>query len=205
LPPDHRLAYFLAASLALTLTPGPAVLFIVARSVELGRRGGLLSVLGIFLGNSVLAAATSLGLAAALAASPVAFGVVRALGAGYLVLLGARRLVSPGRTAEGSPPPRPEGSPLRQAFVVAVLNPKTALFFLAFLPQFADSSREAIGPQILSLGAVFVCVALLTDGVYALLAASVGAWLKDHAAIGRFGRRASAIVYIGLGMAAFVP
>jgi threonine/homoserine/homoserine lactone efflux protein len=135
-----KLALFVGASLALTLTPGPAVLFIVARSMSLGRRAGFLSVLGVGLGNTVHAAAAALGLAAVLASSPVAFAFVRYLGAGYLVLLGVRRMLDRGASvaaADIAPSAAPPREVLRQAFTVAVLNPKTALFFLAFLPQFA--------------------------------------------------------------------
>jgi threonine/homoserine/homoserine lactone efflux protein len=197
-----RLALFLGATLALTLTPGPAVLFIVARSMGQGRRTGLLSVLGIGLGNAVHASVTALGLAAVLASSPMAFAAVKYLGAGYLVFLGARKLLARGEGAVATPPP-PEGrAVLRQAFLVAVLNPKTALFFLAFLPQFADPSRGALGAQILVLGAIFIAVAIVTDCAYALLAGGIGAWLRRHPAFGRGERHVSGIVYIGLGVLA---
>jgi threonine/homoserine/homoserine lactone efflux protein len=197
-----RLALFLGATLALTLTPGPAVLFIVARSMGQGRRAGLLSVLGIGLGNAVHASVTALGLAAVLASSPVAFAAVKYLGAGYLVFLGARKLLARGQAA-GVAPTAPAGSAvLRQAFLVAVLNPKTALFFLAFLPQFADPSRGALGAQILVLGAIFLAVAVFTDCAYALLAGGIGAWLRRHPSFGRGERQVSGIVYIGLGVLA---
>jgi threonine/homoserine/homoserine lactone efflux protein len=197
-----RLALFLGATLALTLTPGPAVLFIVARSMGQGRRTGLLSVLGIGLGNAVHASVTALGLAAVLASSPMAFAAVKYLGAGYLLFLGARRLLARGEGAVATPPPSEERAVLRQAFLVAVLNPKTALFFLAFLPQFADPSRGALGAQILVLGAIFIAVAIVTDCAYALLAGGIGAWLRRHPAFGRGERHVSGIVYIGLGVLA---
>ncbi len=200
-----RLALFLTATLALTLTPGPAVLFIVARSMGQGRRAGLLSVLGIGLGNAVHATVTALGLAAVLASSPIAFAAVKYLGAGYLLVLGARKLLARGErglAAEAPPGTPARRAVLRQAFLVAVLNPKTALFFLAFLPQFADPSRGALGAQILLLGAIFIAVAVLTDCAYALLAGGIGAWLRRHPAFGRGERHVSGIVYIGLGLLA---
>jgi len=198
-----RLPLFVAASLALTLTPGPAVLFIVARSAGMGRRAGLLSVAGIGLGNGVHALATALGLAAVIASSPVAFGAVKWLGAGYLVFLGLRKLAGSGEA--GSAPadaPPAGGALLRQAFLVAVLNPKTALFFLAFLPQFADPARGAVAAQLLVLGALFIGLAVLTDSGYALLAGGIGAFLRRHPAFATGERRVSGLVYVGLGVLA---
>jgi threonine/homoserine/homoserine lactone efflux protein len=206
-PTDARLAVFLAASLALALTPGPAVLFIVARSLELGRRGGLRSVAGVALGNAVHAAGTALGLAAVLASSPVAFAVVRYAGAGYLAVLGLRKLLAPaddGARKETPAPPPPPAAAVRQGFLVAVLNPKTALFFLAFLPQFADASRGALGGQLLVLGGIFVTIGVCTDSGYALLAGAMGAFLRGHPGLVRLERRAAGLVYLGLGILAAV-
>ena len=203
-PADARLAVFVAASLALPLPPGPAVLFIVARSLELGRRGGLRSVAGVALGNAVHAGGTALGLAALLASSPVAFAVVRYAGAGYLALLGLRKLLvrADGGERVGAPPAPPPGAAVRQGFLVAVLNPKTALFFLAFLPQFADASRGALGSQLLVLGGIFVAIGVCTDSGYALLAGAMGAFLRGHPGLVLFERRAAGLVYLGLGVLA---
>ena len=202
LVPPARLALFLGATLALTLTPGPAVLFIVARSVADGRRAGFLSVLGVGLGNAVHALAAALGLAALLASSPLAFSAVRYLGASYLVLLGVRRMMdraaSLGAT-DGERPAAPAHHVLRQGFLVAALNPKTALFFLAFLPQFADPARGAVAGQILLLGALFILVAVGTDSVYVLLSGGLGAWLRRNPAFARGERYVSGAVYLGLG------
>ncbi len=197
-----KLALFVGASLALTLTPGPAVLFIVARSMSLGRRAGFLSVLGVGLGNTVHAAAAALGLAAVLASSPMAFAFVRYLGAGYLVLLGVRRMLDRGASiaaADVAPAAAPQRDVLRQAFMVAVLNPKTALFFLAFLPQFADPARAPVAAQILFLGVVFVVLAIVTDSGYVLLAGGLGAWLRRNPAFAGGERYVSGAVYVGLG------
>lgn len=200
--PPAQLALFLAATLALTLTPGPAVLFIVARSLADGRRAGFLSVLGVGLGNAVHAVAAALGIAALLASSPVAFAAVRYLGAAYLVLLGVRKLLEhapPPGAAPAPPPPAPPHHLLRQGFLVALLNPKTALFFLAFLPQFADPSRGAVAGQILLLGVLFELVAVTTDSAYVLLSGTLGTWLRRSQASARTGRWLSGAVYLGLG------
>ena len=203
-PLPDRLPIFVAATLALTLTPGPAVLFIVARSAGSGRRAGLLSVAGIGLGNAVHALATALGLAALLASSPVAFATVKWLGAGYLVFLGARKLLGRGPDVASSlAEVRPPGAAvLRQAFLVAVLNPKTALFFLAFLPPFADPARGAVVAQLVVLGAIFLAIAVTTDCAYAFLANGVGSVLRRHPGFARGERIVSAVVYVGLGVLA---
>jgi threonine/homoserine/homoserine lactone efflux protein len=211
-PAPGQLPLFLAASLALTLTPGPAVLFIVARSMGQGRQAGLLSVAGIGLGNAVHAAATSLGLAALLASSPATFAAVRWAGGAYLVVLGVRRLL--GRDAVDGPP-LPRGAPpaapsagtgpagvVRQAFLVAVLNPKTALFFLAFLPQFADPRAGPLPAQLLLLGGLFIAVAVATDSAYAVAAAGLGRFLSRHPGFAAGERRVSGAVFVGLGLLA---
>jgi threonine/homoserine/homoserine lactone efflux protein len=199
-----KLPLFVAASLALTLTPGPAVLFIVARSVGQGRRAGLLSVAGIGLGNSVHAVATALGLAAVLASSPLGFALVKWLGAAYLVYLGMRKLLERGDAAgvAGTAEAAPGRHVLGQAFVVAVLNPKTALFFLAFLPQFADVAHGPLAAQLLVLGAIFIATAVTTDCAYALLAGGIGSFLRRHPGFAAGERRVSALVYVGLGVLA---
>ena len=199
-----RLALFLAATLALTLTPGPAVLFLVTRTVSQGRRAGLLSLLGIGLGNCVHAGATALGLAALLASVPVAFTAVKLLGAGVLVWMGVRRLLdrsAPGLVAQPAQS-GPAAGTLRQAFAVAALNPKTALFFLAFLPQFASPALGHLPFQLLLLGAIFVATAMLTDGGYVLLADGLGRFLRRHPGFARAERWVSAAVYAGLGLLA---
>ncbi|HET7339956.1 MAG TPA: LysE family translocator [Methylomirabilota bacterium] len=201
--PSPGLGLFAIAALALLVTPGPAVLYIVARSVEAGRRAGLASVLGVHAGTLVHIAAAAAGLSALLAASATAFGIVKYLGAAYLVVLGVRRLRA--RAAPGTiRPARPVR--LRRAvldgFVVNVLNPKTALFFLAFLPQFVDVARGRVGLQVLALGLVFVALGLVTDSAYALGAGTAARWLRGHPRwVGR-ERWLSGGMYIGLGLAA---
>src|SRR5215210_2048184 len=199
-------ALFVAAALVLLIVPGPSVLYIVARSVEGGRKAGLVSVLGVQTGALVHIAFATLGLSAILASSAVAFSVVKWLGAAYLVWLGLRRIF--GRD-EGENDVAVEPEPLSRVFsqgvIVNTLNPKTALFFLAFLPQFVDPARGAAWVQILLLGATFVILALCSDGLYALLSGTAGGWLRRKmkgAAFRRRQRYVSGGVLIALGAVA---
>lgn len=204
-PDLTSLGLFVVAALVLLLTPGPAVLYIVARSLEQGRRAGLVSMLGVHAGTLVHVAAAAAGVSALLAASATAFGIVKYVGAAYLVYLGVRRMLDrrPVLATEHR-----GARHLRRAFVdgvvVNVLNPKTALFFLAFLPQFVDVSRGAVGAQILALGAVFVMLGLVTDGGYALTAGTAAQWLRDRPRFLAGERWVSGGMYIGLGLAAAV-
>jgi threonine/homoserine/homoserine lactone efflux protein len=198
-----RLGLFLGATVALLLVPGPAVLYVMTRSASQGRRAGLISVLGIGLGNAVHATCGALGLAALLASSPLAFAVVRYLGAGYLVVLGLRKLVE--RKAEVASEGEPRAARravFAHGIAVAVLNPKTALFFLAFLPQFVDPTRGAPGAQMGLLGGTFVVLGLVSDSGYALLAGTVGAWLQRNPTVSGGERYVSGAVYLALGVGA---
>ncbi len=203
LPEFASLGLFIAAALVLLITPGPAVLYIVARSIDQGRRAGLVSMLGVHAGTLVHVAAAAAGLSALLAASAMAFSVVKYLGAAYLVLLGVRRLLDR-RTSVTSR--RPERRHLRRAFldgvVVNVLNPKTALFFLAFLPQFVMTARGDVGAQVLGLGLLFVGLGVITDGLYAVGAGTAAHWLRGNPQFARRERWVSGSMYIGLGVAA---
>jgi threonine/homoserine/homoserine lactone efflux protein len=194
-PAPGTLAVFAAASLALLLVPGPAVLYVVAQSAGQGRRAGLASVAGIHLGTLVHVAAAAVGLSALIVASATAFSVVKYAGAAYLVYLGVRRLLE--RTPVGV---EPREEPLRRAFargiVVNVLNPKTALFFLAFLPQFVDTGRGAVWSQAVALGLVFVALGLVSDSLYAIAAGFAGGFLREHRNVLRYG---SGGVFVGLG------
>jgi threonine/homoserine/homoserine lactone efflux protein len=196
-----RLALFLGAALVLLVTPGPAVLYITARSMSQGVRAGLVSVLAIETGNLVQAVAAALGLAALLASSALAFSVVKLLGAAYLVFLGVRKLTSRVDPAapRGEAPARSLRSVYVEGVIVAALNPKTALFFLAFLPQFVQPAAGHVPAQILLLGLLFVALALVSDGVYALLAGTAGRWLWRHPRFVHGERYVSGTVYIGLG------
>src|SRR5215211_1539625 len=167
------------ASLALAVVPGPAVLYIVAQSVDQGRLAGLVSALGIGTGGLVHVIAATVGLSSLLASSATAFTIVKYAGAGYLILLGIRRLLTREEAGEEAlQPPRDNRQIFRDGVVVNVLNPKTALFFLAFLPQFVDPGASSATLQILLLGLVFVVIAFCSDSMWALAAGTLGSWLR---------------------------
>jgi threonine/homoserine/homoserine lactone efflux protein len=196
---------FLAASFVLAVTPGPGVFYIVARSVTQGRLSGLASVAGVALGNLGNAIGASLGLAALFAVSSLAFTVVKYAGALYLVWLGVQAL----RGQKDEPAatrlidtPLPRIAMRRifvDGFVVALLNPKTALFFAAFLPQFIDAAHASMA-QTIVLGVIFVLMAAVTDSLYALTAGAVRPWLQRAKGVGALGRYLTGGAFIGLGI-----
>jgi len=194
---------FVLASLVLALTPGPGVAYIVARTLAQGRAAGLASVAGVAAGNLGNAMGASLGLAALFAVSAAAFTVVKWAGAAYLVWLGVQALRRPPATEAAQVAlAAPHAARIfRDGFVVALLNPKTALFFAAFLPQFMDPGAST-APQAALLGGVFVLLAAATDSGYVLLAGAVGRALAGRGAgrIAGLGRYAAAATYIGLGL-----
>jgi threonine/homoserine/homoserine lactone efflux protein len=194
-PDGSHLAIFCAAALALLLVPGPAVLYVVTQSIDQGRRAGLASVAGIHTGTLVHVAAATAGLSALLASSVLAFDVVKYAGAAYLLVVGIRRLAGRERTSA----PRPTRSLYRQGIVVNVLNPKTALFFLAFLPQFVDPSRGTPWQQILALGLIFGLLGVLSDSAYALVAGTLGDALRTSTRYERLQRYVSGVVFLALG------
>ena len=203
MPDAGKLALFVPAALALLVVPGPAVLYIVTQSVSRGRRAGIVSMLGVQTGGLVHVAAAALGLSALLASSAVAFGVVKYAGAAYLVFLGVRRLLArEGFDDLAAPGTTSAGRLFRQGVVVNVLNPKTALFFLAFLPQFVDRSGGSVTLQLLVLGLLFIALATLSDGSYALLAGTAGQRLRRSERLLRRERYVSGGVLVGLGVAA---
>jgi len=196
-----QLTIFLGASLALLLVPGPAVLYIVARSVNQGRTAGLASVMGIETANATHVVLATLGLSALLMTSALAFDIVKYAGAAYLVYLGIRKLLA---HDEDQPVEEVKQQSLRriysQGVVVNLLNPKVALFFFAFLPQFVDPTRGAITGQILALGLMFVAMGCVTDSTYALLSSSIAGRLKGNRAFLRGQRYFAGLVYVGLGV-----
>ena len=198
-----NLPVFLLAALILLLTPGPAVLYIIARSMDQGRLAGFVSVLSIESGNSVHVLAATLGLSAILMSSALAFSIVKYLGAAYLIYLGIRRLLTRDQSHEIARVQRQSLWRIySQGVLVATLNPKTALFFLAFLPQFVDPSAGSVTLQFLTLGGLFVMMAIVTDSMYALLASTAGGWLKSNQSFLRADRYIVGGVYIGLGVTA---
>jgi threonine/homoserine/homoserine lactone efflux protein len=203
MPDPSRLALFVGAALLLLVVPGPSVLYIVTQSVSHGRRAGMASVAGITTGTLVHIAAATIGLSALLASSALAFDVVKYLGAAYLIVVGIRRLAGLERGDQGRvTPSRSLGSLYRQGIVVNVLNPKTALFFLAFLPQFVDSTRGAVWAQILLLGLLFAALGFVSDGVWALVAGTLGERLRSSRRFPQVQRYVSGSVFVGLGAVA---
>jgi threonine/homoserine/homoserine lactone efflux protein len=204
IPPDQLLVFALA-SLALLLIPGPAVLYIVTRSAAQGPAAGVASVLGIQCGGMVHVLMATLGLSAILLSSALAFNLVKYAGAAYLVYLGLRTWFSREPLELGAAARQPLRQIFLQGFVVNALNPKTALFFFAFLPQFVDPARGAAWIQFLLLGLVFIILATFSDGAYALLSSSLGGWFRNKAREPRFAqgqRLVAGGIYIGLGLTA---
>jgi threonine/homoserine/homoserine lactone efflux protein len=201
IPDPGTLAVFALASLALAVVPGPAVLYIVAQSIHGGRRAGVVSSLGISTGGLFHVLAAVVGLSAVLAASAEAFTVVKLLGAAYLIWLGIRTLLSSDDRIAGRGAEPTLSRTYRRGVVVNILNPKTALFFLAFLPQFVDPDGSTRG-QLAVLGLMFVAIALTTDLVWALVAGTAGAVLRRSRTFLRLQRYVSGTIFVGLGVAA---
>lgn len=196
-----RLYLFMGAALALLLLPGPAVLYITARSASQGRMAGLVSVIAIETANFIQAVAAALGLSAILLSSALAFDVVKYLGAAYLIYLGIRKLISSDETVDREEVRRESLSRIYwQGLVINLLNPKTALFFFAFLPQFIDPAKGNVVGQNLLLGSIFVGMALITDSLYALLASSLAGRLAGNKGFQKGQRYFAGLIYVGLGI-----
>ena len=199
MPSAHAFAVFIPAALVLLAIPGPAVLYIIATSVEGGRRRGLLSVAGIHIGSLVHVVAAVAGLSALIVSSAIAFSTVKYVGAAYLVYVGIRKWLERDEPAElEARPPRSGRRVFTQGIVVNVLNPKTALFFLAFLPQFVDRDRT-VWTQIAVLGLVWIALGLLSDGAYAIAGGTIGRFIRRRRKAVRY---ASGGIFIGLGAVA---
>ncbi|CAM3066147.1 LysE family translocator [Cupriavidus taiwanensis] len=201
LPPWPLLTAFVVASLALAITPGPAVVYIVTRTLAQGRQAGLASIGAVALGNLGNAIGASLGLAVLFSVSALAFTVVKYAGAAYLIWLGVRALRGGGGADGGAPEvsPRSLRQVVRDGFVVALLNPKTAIFFAAFLPQFMNPAGSALA-QSLALGVAFVLIAATTDACYVMAAAAVMPALRRAGRARALGRYLTGAAFIGLGV-----
>ncbi|MFI6596102.1 LysE family translocator [Nonomuraea sp. NPDC050536] len=200
MPSPSTLALFCAATLALLLVPGPAVLFIVTRSVAQGRAAGLISVLGVHAGSLVHVVAAALGISALLAASATAFTIVKYAGVAYLVYLGVRKLMR-GKPIEEPLEPQIKSKRriLSEGFVVNILNPKTAIFFMAFLPQFTNPAAGHVWAQMLVLGLIFTALGMVTDGSYAFMSSAVAGRFRSSTTARRRLDIGSGLVYLGLG------
>ncbi len=200
MPDPSTLLLFAGASLALLAIPGPAVIYLATRSLDQGRAAGIVSMLGVETGTFAYALAAAAGLTGLIAASATAFTIVRYAGAAYLLYLGARKLL------EREEPQEVVVNGRSQLFLkgmlVQLLNPKIAIFFVAFLPQFVQSSRGPIAVQILVLGTIFTLLAVLSDGAYVLLAGVAGGWIRSGQRARSWVAKLSGGVYIGLGVTA---
>jgi threonine/homoserine/homoserine lactone efflux protein len=202
MPSTSTIAAFALAAVVLLLIPGPAVLYVVNRSVSDGRAAGLAAVAGLSLGNLVHALAAAVGLSAVLATSATAFNAVKWLGAGYLIYVGVRTLMQPAPPIDADQPGVSPRRAFSQGIVVNVLNPKVALFFLSFLPQFIKPGEGHTGIQALVLGLVFVAIGFCTDSCYSLLSSGLRDVLLRGRALPFVRRWVAGTVFIGLGLVA---
>jgi threonine/homoserine/homoserine lactone efflux protein len=204
MPEPGTLALFALAAIALIAIPGPNALYIAARSLSRGRAAGVASALGVEAGTLVHVAAAAAGLSALIASSDLAFDAIRYLGVAYLVFLGIRAL----RGEDDAKAPHAGRGSLRRVFaeglLVNVLNPKVALFFLAFLPQFTDPGRGSVAVQTLTLGAIFFGIALAMDLVYALAASAIGGRVRWGSAAARRRECLTGAIYLALAVLAAV-
>jgi len=200
-PSATTLALFSAAALALIVVPGPAVTYVVTQSLDKGRSAGLVSALGIACGGLVHVAAAAVGLSALIASSADAFTVVKLVGAAYLIALGLLRLAGRVENDDEAVPAAPRRL-FWQGAVVNVLNPKTALFFLAFLPQFVDPGRGPVALQAAVLGAIFVVLATFSDSTYAVVAAALADRVRGSRRARQVRRYVSGSIFVALGATA---
>jgi threonine/homoserine/homoserine lactone efflux protein len=192
---------FAVASFALLIAPGPNVLFIITQAASHGRKAGFMCVLGGVTGMLVLTGLVAVGLAGLLAASPIAFNIVKWFGAAYLIYIGIRTLLDRNAIRFDRSAERASLSKLySQGLITALLNPKLAIFFAAFLPQFVDPNGGSVALQIVLLGLIFSAIGLTSDSGYALLAGSAGDWLRRQPAAIKALRWVSGSVFIGLGL-----
>jgi threonine/homoserine/homoserine lactone efflux protein len=201
-PDLNSLISFAVASVALLVIPGPAVIYIVNRSVADGRQIGLAAVVGLELGTFMHVLAATVGLSAILATSENAFNVVKYLGASYLVLIGLRTLTRKPEAINTSVSSMTQSQAFRQGFIINTLNPKIALFFLSFLPQFIDPNISSNARQSLIFGSVFVLCGFVIDGIYALTASSLREVLVKGKALPFIQQYVAGVVFVLLGAAA---
>ena len=201
MPTEATFLLFAGVALVLLLVPGPAVIYIVTTAATSGRRAGLLSVAGIHAGTFVHIGAAVLGLSAIVATSATAFTVVKLAGAAYLIVVGLSMVLGKRGVASQEVESRDRGMSLfARGFLVNLLNPKTAVFFLAFVPQFVDETAGNETTQLLALGLMFVALGLITDGLYALLAGWMGPRLLGSPALMRRKNRVAGVIYTMLGV-----
>jgi threonine/homoserine/homoserine lactone efflux protein len=201
MPSPSAFALFCLASIALAVVPGPAVTYIVMHSVDKGRRAGMAAAAGVASGGLVHVAAATVGLSALIASSATAFTVVKLVGAAYLIVVGIRKIVVEDDSEEVQSTPAPLRRLYRQGVIVNVFNPKTALFFLAFLPQFVDTDAR-VAPQVAVLGLTFALIAFASDCSYALLADVLAGRVRRSARGARITRWLTGGIFVALGVTA---
>ena len=201
-----RFFLFLTAALLLAIAPGPGMLYVLARSLAGGKREGVLSAFGTFLGGMVHVLAAALGVSIILARSALAFAAVKYVGAAYLCFLGVRMILDARKenTTTSLPPDelapaKPSRNPLWQGVATEVLNPKTALFFLSFIPQFVNRSSGHVFLQFVLLGTISVCLNTSADLIVIMLAGPLGNRIRSSATFRRRQRTATGAIMIGLG------
>ncbi len=201
MPGVEALLIFTAAALVMNLSPGPSNFYVLSRSIAQGTPAGLVATAGLAAGSLVHVAAAALGLSAIFLYSPVAYGLLKLAGAGYLIYLGLTYLLAPRPVAGalGTATPKPHRKIFLESSLVEILNPKTALFFLAFLPQFADVEAGPLGPQILLLGIIVMLTALPCDAAVAALSGRAAGFLSGSSSIRRILNWVSGSILIGLG------
>ena len=201
MPSLHSLLIFTLAAAALNISPGPSNLYVMSRSLAQGPRAGLVAALGLATGSLFHVTATALGLSFVLRYSPTLYAVVKLVGAAYLIFLGLRLLLSKGTALAAAPSAsrRTHALIFRESILVEMLNPKTALFFLAFLPQFADPGAGPLAPQLLLLGGIVTLTAIPCDAFVALAAGAAANALARQPLYGRLQKWLSGSILVSLG------
>ena len=200
MPAFDSIVAFAIASLALLVIPGPAVLYVINRSISDGRSIALAGVAGLELGNFVHVIAATIGLSALIAASATAFGIVKWIGAGYLIFIGIRTISRKPASFSQEQKSLSRRKSFTQGIIVNTFNPKVALFFLSFLPQFIDEKSGSAALQSLILGSLFVAIGLCTDGMYAFLASALRTTLLRGKSLPFVQRYVAGSVFIALGL-----
>jgi threonine/homoserine/homoserine lactone efflux protein len=202
MPSVETLVVFTTAAILIGISPGPSNLYVMSRTVAQGRRGGVVAAAGLAAGSIVHVIAAALGLSAVFVVAPVAYTVLKFAGAAYLVWLGIQLLRAPGGALEAgeAPPAKPAARVFRESVLVELTNPKTALFFLAFLPQFVDPALGPVAPQLLLLGAITTLVAIPCDLVVVVLSDQAARWLARSEAVRRRLDQGAGGVMVALGL-----
>lgn len=203
MPDSATLLVFISAATIILFTPGPAVLYIVTKSIDQGTKAGMCSVYGIALGTSSHVIAAAFGLTALLVSSVILYDIVRFLGAAYLFYLGIQKIFFPGKSSQSSKAGLEKTNHVfLQSTLVGILNPKAALFFLAFVTQFVDTTSESALAQILILGLIWEIMGMVVGLIYSIIAGSARGWLSARHRLFEIPRFLVGGVYIALGIAA---